>query len=469
MKPILNILFSILTLTTFAQSNAGRYIQAVKSNCLVYDYNYSVKDSVIWTGKYLNNYADGYGIATWKKNGTDSCTYTGYLKAGKPHGQGKLAYGDSYSLQGSFINGILHGKGVINDGGNLMEGLFVTNTLQGSGKMTFKTGLSMKGHFLDGQFINLDNMYFKFLTKVKSTLQNTENIYSGIKGTDSLYYYTALPRGDIKGTLILLPGGGESVESVICSNKKLIQLAADHHILTVLLSINSGAIDDDNLTLRFLNTTFQKVTDHYHLDKEKFVIGGLSGGGMLALRYTEIAKAGGNKTYITPKAVFGADPPVDMAGLYISSKHFITINDGRVNLSPGMMSGLTEAKWLVNEFNKTYGGSPDQYPEQYIKHSMYSRSQTDGGNAKYLTDVPTRIYCDPDILWQMKERNRDYSDMNAVEQSAMINFLNVTGNKNAVFIPALGKGYRLDGTRHPHSWSIVDAQDLVDWISELID
>jgi len=146
----------------------------------------------------------------------------------------------------------------------------------------------------------------------------------------------------------------------------------------------------------------------------------------------------------------------------------MTINDGRSNLSPGMLSGLVESKWLVNEFNKTYGGSPDQYPEQYIKRSMYSKSQTNGGNAKFLVDVPVRIYCDPDILWQMKERNRDYYDMNAVDQSAMINFLNVIGNKNASFIPALGKGYRLDGTRHPHSWSIVDAQDLIGWIWELI-
>ncbi len=468
MKLIFIFLISIPTLTSFAQSNQEKYIKANNSNCLIFDYNYAVKDSVTWTGNCLNNCADGYGIATWKKNGIDSCKYTGYLKAGKLQGRGKLEYGNSYSSQGTFINGRLQGKGVINDDGNVMEGSFVNNTLQGAGKMTFKTGLSMKGHFLDGQFINLDNMYFKRLSRVKTMLQNIGNIYGGIKNTDSLYYYTILPQGNIKGTLVLLPGGGESVESVICSNKKLIGLASDQHIITVLLSINNGAIDDDKLTLKFLNTTFQQITDHYHLPKDKFIIGGLSGGGMLALRYTEIAKAGSNKTYIIPKAVFGADPPVDMAGLYNRSKRFMTMNDGRANLSPGMMNGLAEAKWLVAGFDKIYGGSPDQYPEQYIKRSMYSRSQTDGGNAKFLADVPTRIYCDPDILWQMKERNRDYYDMNAADQSAMINFLNLTGNKNASFVPALGKGYRLDGTRQPHSWSIVDAQGLVDWAVKLI-
>ncbi|WCT12109.1 hypothetical protein [Mucilaginibacter jinjuensis] len=469
MKLIFTFLISLLSLTVFAQSPPGKYIQINNSNCLIFDYNYTTKDTVTWTGTCLSNYADGYGIATWKKNGQDSCKYTGYLKAGKPEGRGKLAYGDNYTLQGTFKNGRLQGKGLINDDGNVMKAQFVNNTLQGPGTMTFKTRLSMKGHFLDGQFINLDNQYLNRLAKVKSNLQNTEHIYSDVKKTDSLFYYTVLPEGSIKGVLVLLPSSGESVESVICNNKKLVEQASDQHIITILLSINNAAIDEDNLTLKFLNNTFQQVTDRYHLPKDKFIIGGLSGGGMLALRYTEIAKAGGNKTYIIPKAVFGADPPVDMAGLYNTSKRFITMNDGRANLSQGMMNGLAEAKWLANSFNKIYGGSPDQFPDEYIKHSMYSRSQVDGGNAKYLTDVPVRIYCDPDILWQMKERNRDYYDMNAVDQSAMINFLNIIGNKNASFIPALGKGYRLDGTRHPHSWSIVDAEGLVDWIGELVD
>lgn len=469
MKIAFTFVISILTLVGFVQSNTGQYIKANNSNCQIFDYNYAAKDSVTWTGNCLNNYADGYGIATWKKNGQDSCKYTGYLKAGKPQGAGKLEFGDNYSSQGTFVNGQLEGRGLINHNGNLMEGSFINNTLQGAGKMTFKTGLSMKGHFLDGRFINLDNKYFNRLSRLKSPLQNTEHIYSDIKKTDSLYYYTILPQEEIKCVLVLLPGGGESVESAICSNKKLIELASNQHIITVLLSINNGAIDDDSLTLRFLNTTFQQITNQYHLPKDKFIIGGLSGGGMLALRYTEIAKANCSKTYITPKAVFGADPPVDMAGLYNSSTRFITMNDGRANLSPGMASGLAEARWLVDAFNKIYGGSPDQYQEQYIKRSMYSRSQTDGGNAKFLADVPVRIYCDPDILWQMKERNRDYYDMNAVDQSAMINFLNIMGNKNAAFVPALGKGYRLDGTKHPHSWSIVDAKDLVGWILKLID
>lgn len=78
------------------------------------------------------------------------------------------------------------------------------------------------------------------------------------------------------------------------------------------------------------------------------------------------------------------------------------------------------------------------------------------------------MYCDPDILWALRERNRDYYDMNAADLSAMINFLNLNGNKEAEFIPALGKGYRLDGTRHPHSWSIVDPVDCLNWVLNIL-
>jgi hypothetical protein len=95
---------------------------------------------------------------------------------------------------------------------------------------------------------------------------------------------------------------------------------------------------------------------------------------------------------------------------------------------------------------------------------MYSRNQLEGGNARYLKNVPVRIYSDPDIDWQMKNRHVDYYDMNALDQAAMINELNLMGNNEAEFINALGKGYRLNGMRHPHSWSLVEPEDCINWI-----
>ncbi len=52
---------------------------------------------------------------------------------------------------------------------------------------------------------------------------------------------------------------------------------------------------------------------------------------------------------------------------------------------------------------------------------------------------------------------------------AVINQLHLLGNEQAEYINALGKGYRMDGRRHPHSWSIVDAEDCVDWLLGCMD
>lgn len=97
-------------------------------------------------------------------------------------------------------------------------------------------------------------------------------------------------------------------------------------------------------------------------------------------------------------------------------------------------------------------------------YSGFSRSAEDGGNARYLDKMPIRTYNDVDVNWWIDNRGRDLYDMNALDQSAMINLLRQNGNSNAEFINAYGKGFRMEGDRHPHSWSIVDAGECIRWI-----
>ena len=53
--------------------------------------------------------------------------------------------------------------------------------------------------------------------------------------------------------------------------------------------------------------------------------------------------------------------------------------------------------------------------------------------------------------------------MNVIDLAAFINELNKLGNNNAELILTQNKGYLPDGTYHPHSWSIVDNEELVKW------
>lgn len=442
MKSVFTLIICFCSLISFGQQTTGAYVKDARG-CKVWADDYSNQDSITWVGKCKKGYADGYGTLIWYNSGKEVARYNGAMLKGKPNGQGKYTYLRNGEREGTFVEGVLQGKG----------------------KITFATGVKLEGSYIDDEFVNLDEISLTHLKKHKTSFSDSTDIYVNDGNSTSLFYYTYIPTGNLKGALVLLPSSGENVESVISCNKKLIQSASEQGILTVIPSINNDrGLDDDKLALDFFNTILKEVAEKYSIPNNKFVIGGFSGGGMIALRYTEMSRDKSGRTYLSPIAVFGVDPPVDLAGLYNSSKRDLLMNADRVGLSSGKMNGLREAKLIVDSYDKIYGGSPDQHPEQYIRCSMYSRSEKDGGNAKYLTNLPVRLYCDPDILWALKERNRDFYDINAANLSAMINYLNLNGNKQAEFISALGKGYRLDGTRHPHSWSLIEPEDCVNWI-----
>jgi hypothetical protein len=82
-----------------------------------------------------------------------------------------------------------------------------------------------------------------------------------------------------------------------------------------------------------------------------------------------------------------------------------------------------------------------------------------------MVDIPLRIYSEPDIDWWLKEHGLDFSSINITDCSAMINELNRLGNSNASLITTHNKGFRKpDNRRHPHSWSIVNNKELIDWL-----
>lgn len=53
--------------------------------------------------------------------------------------------------------------------------------------------------------------------------------------------------------------------------------------------------------------------------------------------------------------------------------------------------------------------------------------------------------------------------MNAVDAAALVNALRIIDNDAAELIVIHDCGVLPDGTRHPHSWSIVDERELMAW------
>lgn len=300
----------------------------------------------------------------------------------------------------------------------------------------------------------LADTYVKRLETVEVPMRDSSALYVGDAWSEKLFYQALVPE-KIKGTLVLLPGGGEVTENVFLNNTRLLQTACDSGLLVIVPSLNFNLALDGG-ALRFLDLSFGDITRRYQAPADKIVLGGFSLGGLNAIRYTELAHEKAGQTAIVPRAVYAIDPPLDWARMYHSFTRAMTRNFSA--------PAVQEAQTYLQMMDQLFGGPPEKFPEPYIRASAYSRGQENGGNARFLANVPLRIYSDPDISWYLENRRADYYDINASDQSAMINVLLQLGNKNAEFVTALGSGYRLGGKRHPHSWSVAEPVKCLEWI-----
>ena len=312
--------------------------------------------------------------------------------------------------------------------------------------LTILLGISCKSKSQDFEKIILKN-------------KDTNNLYINDDKNTELYYLKLIPSGNIKGAIVILPSGGETTQDLL-KQIALPKLAFNEGIATIIPSINWGT-ENRAAEIEILDKIFEEVVNQHKIPKEKFVIGGLSNGGMISLIYTQQSVKDKKNTYLLPKGVFGLDVPLDKAHLYEYCQREIERNFSDL--------GVGEAKWIMNSYNEIYGGSPKEFPEKYIEASIYSNGIENGGNAKYLIDIPIRMYTDLDVNWLINERRRDLYDWNGTDIVAMINDLKLMGNNDANVKISMGKGVKIDGTKHPHSWSIMDNEDCFNWIKNLIE
>ncbi len=270
------------------------------------------------------------------------------------------------------------------------------------------------------------------------------------KNCYTIIYPTKLPW---TGYIFLLPGFGETAERVL-QQTDLPKKLALNGILTVIPTFQDGVLSFgvDSLSQQCFERILKDVTSKHKLGDQRFYVGGYSIGGSCTMKYAENAT-------IKPTAIFAIDPPLDFERVYNSAQRDIRLSiDNKPN---------HENLYIVERLAKETGGSPEMYKTEYYKFSPYSFSDTTQSAIKKLTNIPLRIYTEPDISWWMKERRADFTSMNSTECSAFINELNRLGNNNATLITTQNKGFRKpENIRHPHSWSIVDNDKLIKWLLE---
>ena len=368
----------------------------------------------------------------------DACTFnwTGACNDSLPNGEGTLTvYYENAEIMkyvGSMKNGNFDGAGSYRDEMNTIEGYFKNNTP-----------------------VNIDPTLFDYLEENQITEIDTASINHSFYGIRSLSYYAVKPKEHPTGALVLLPSFYEQPEQVLGNNSALIKLALENNLLVIVPTINTN-LCLKKPSLDFLNNVFSDAVSRYKCPEKNFIIGGFSLGGMNALRYTELAYEDQRTTVVRPKAVFGVDPPTDLVLLY---------NKQLKQLAKD--STHSEAQLVLDGLHEDIGPLEANY-DRFVELSAYSYAESKGGNLQYLMDVPVRIYCDPDIDWWMENRNFSYYDINASDLSAMILQLKEMGHTNAEFINALGRGYRENGNRHPHSWSLIEPEECMQWILSVL-
>jgi hypothetical protein len=114
-------------------------------------------------------------------------------------------------------------------------------------------------------------------------------------------------------------------------------------------------------------------------------------------------------------------------------------------------------------------GTPETNPKRYNELTPFNHRLTESGNEKYLKNMAVRVYHDIDVEWQLKQRRRSIFDSNQLSASELINRLMLMGNDRAEFMTSKQPGVRSNGMRHPHSWSIVDEVECIQWTLKLFD
>lgn len=261
---------------------------------------------------------------------------------------------------------------------------------------------------------------------------------------DSFTYYLLQPKVEVNGILLLLPSSGEKPKSIF-DKTDLPQIMSEKGFLIVVPELNDPMFADQK-TIEELDAVHEMIRNEYEVSN--LIVGGFSSGGAVAIGYAEYLLSANPKNIV--KGVFAIDPPLDLERVHASSQRKINYD------CQGLIQ--KEGYSIKQRLEQSLGGSPELKPDQYVAYSSYSANASDGGNAKYLTSIPIRLYTEPDLDFVKETYCPDlkYDDINAVDAQGLYEFLLRIGNKNAEYISTKGKGF--------HTWNILDASDCAEWI-----
>lgn len=124
------------------------------SGCKVYKPNTKANESVTWSGKCVNGFADGSGTAQWFSDGKPSVTFAGTFQGGRLQGRGVMTASGGDRYEGDYRDGKREGRGVYRiANGDRYEGEYKNNLRHGKGVLVDASGRRSEVEHRDGQAI----------------------------------------------------------------------------------------------------------------------------------------------------------------------------------------------------------------------------------------------------------------------------------------------------------------------------
>ena len=271
------------------------------------------------------------------------------------------------------------------------------------------------------------------------------------------YGITYIPNQPASKLLILLPGFGESPQMAEIETD-IPEVAAKMGIVTVILSNNEGnlSFQIDQSAQGYLDTIIPFLLQKYHIPNNAYYIGGFSLGGSGAIKYAQHCY-----TYdiaIAPRAVFAIDPPLDFLRLYNVYDKWL---DDTATFYNSKLVYIT----MLEKMRTYFRGDLNTAYDNYVQLSPYCYEDKNKFGVRLFNKTPIRIFCEPDFEWAINEKHWNAYDLNVIDNVSFINELQRLGNKDASITLTENKGYRkILKMKHPHSWSIADANATVKWL-----
>ena len=264
-------------------------------------------------------------------------------------------------------------------------------------------------------------------------------------------YELDFPKVPIKGVLVLFGGFSEYAQD-IRHQFNIAEIAVKNALAVVYLNYNQKLWLEENQK-KDLASQLNEIFRTNKLPSENIYLGGYSSGGNIALLLGNYLV--GQNSKIKPKGIFVVDSPIDLLALYESSEKNIARNFSTPSVQ--------ESTMLMHILGDKFGRLEEQNPS-IERYAVYTNATQNIDQLRNLKQTKLRLYTEPDTLWWKENRMADPDQMNAFYLDRLVRVLKQSDFDQVEFITTKNKGYRANGMRHPHSWSIVDKEKLVHWI-----